>query len=156
MDDAVFVAVFHNGPLIFLDRYREAGGHAAGTGGFAQGGADPAGKFRVPVGGNQPPHRQVPLALIDQIIPLGNQVVQGAAADHASQHHAALAEGNAAVHTPGALGLLFIRVEGNVELLEVFNPFQGRHFLAGLPGNFHKSRILSHNLAPPYCAFFMA
>ena len=75
VDRAAFVAVLHDRPLVFLHRHGRPRRHAAGAGGFAQRRADPAGEFRIAVGGNEPLRRQVPPPLIYQIVPLGDEVI---------------------------------------------------------------------------------
>ena len=50
VDSAALVAVFYDGAFVLFHGHRVAGGHAAGAGGLAQSGADPAGKLRVAVG----------------------------------------------------------------------------------------------------------
>jgi hypothetical protein len=71
-------------------------------------------------------HGQIPLALIDQVVPLGDQVVQRAAAEHAAQLNAALAEGDAAVHAACALGLLLVGVQRDVKLVKIPDALLGR------------------------------
>ena len=156
VDDAVFIAVFHDSALILLDSHRIASGHAAGAGGLAQGGAHPGGELRIAVGGDEPFDRKIPLPLIHQIIPLGDEVVQRTAAGHAAQHHAALAEGHTAVHAAGALRLLFVLVQRQMKFVKIGDAFLRRQLGAGPPCDLHKSSRFSHCRHPPYCAFFMA
>ena len=155
---AGFIAIFYNGVLVLLHGNRAAGGVAAGAGSFAQSGAYPAGKLREAVGGAQAMYSQIPLALVDQVVPFGNQVVQRAAACHAANHHASLAERYAAIHAAGTLRLLFILRQRDVKFVKVLNAFFRRQLRAGLPGNFHKSCRFSHRLRLPYllAAFFIA
>ena len=126
MNGAALVTVFHDGALVFLDRDRVTRDVAAGAGRLAQGGADPARELRVSVRGDQSVHGQIPLALIDQVVPLGDQVVQRAAAEHAAQLNAALAEGDAAVHAACALGLLLVGVQRDVKLVKISDALLGR------------------------------
>ena len=126
MNGTALVTVFHDGALVFLDRDRVTRDVAAGAGRLAQGGADPARELRVSVRGDQPVHGQIPLALIDQVVPLGDQVVQRAAAEHAAQLNAALAEGDAAVHAACALGLLLVGVQRDVKLVKISDALLGR------------------------------
>ena len=149
VDGTTLIAVFHDGTLVLLDGHRVAGHMTAGAGGLAQGGADPAGKLGVAVCGNQAVYRQVPLALIDQIVPLGDEVIQRAAAEHPAQLHAALAKGYAAIHAACALGLLLVGVQRDVKLVKIANAFLGRQLQAGLPRNLDKSCRFSHGRLPP-------
>ena len=147
MNGAALVTVFHDGALVFFDRDRVTRDVAAGAGRLAQGGADPARELRVSVRGDQPVHGQIPLALIDQVVPLGDQVVQRTARCHAADHHAGLAEGHAAVHAAGGLGLLLLAGEPDVKLVEIFNALQRRDIRAGLARVIHKSSDLAHDPA---------
>ena len=100
MNPAFVPAAFHNRPLNQLDRNRRLidSQHARG---LARGRADAAGKLRKVIRRVKPPDCCLPPAVIDQIVPVGNQVI-----DRASR----MAEGNAAVHAAGALlALLFFR-----------------------------------------------
>ena len=126
MDRAALVAVFHDGTLVLLDSDRVAGDIAAGAGGFAQSGADPAGELWVAVRGNQAVYGQIPLALVDQVVPLRDQVIQRAAAEHTAQLDAALAEGDAAVHAACALGLLLVGMQRDVKLVKILDALLGR------------------------------
>ena len=144
------VPVLDDGVLVFLDGDGIAGGHAAGAGGLAQGGADPAGELRKTVGGGQAAQSQLPAALADQIVPLGDEVVQRATAGHAADHHAALAEGDAAVHAAGALDLLFVTMQRDMKFVEIGNAFFGRQLGAGLPRILHKACGCSHDTAASF------
>ena len=147
MEPASGVARFHNGVLVLAHGHAAAGHITAGAGGLAQGGTDPAGELREAVGGAQAVECQLPLALIDQVVPLGNQVVQRTARCHAADHHAGLAEGHAAVHAAGGLGLLLLAGEPDVKLVEIFNALQRRDIRAGLARVIHKSSDLAHDPA---------
>ena len=102
--------------------------------------------------------RQIPFALIDQVVPFRDQVVQRAAAGHAADHHAALAEGHAAVHAAGALGLLLILGQRQMKLVKILNALARRQLGAGLPRDFHKSCRFSHDFCLLYLLrpFFIA
>ena len=69
---AGFIAIFYNGVLVLLHGNRAAGGVAAGAGSFAQSGAYSAGKLREAVGGAQAMYSQIPLALVDKVVPFGD------------------------------------------------------------------------------------
>ena len=56
----LLVAVLYDGALVLFHGHRVAGGHAAGAGGLAQSGADPAGKLREAVGLDQAVYRPGP------------------------------------------------------------------------------------------------
>ena len=100
---AGFIAIFYNGVLVLLHGNRAAGGVAAGAGSFAQSRAYPAGKLREAVGGAQAMHSQIPLALVDQVVPLRDQVVQRTTQPLAMKHNTGLAKGHAAAQAAAAL-----------------------------------------------------
>ena len=82
MEPALGVARLHDGVFVLPDSDAAAGDVAAGAGGLTQGRADPARELRETVGGAQAAEGQLPFALIDQIVPLGDEVVQRAAGGH--------------------------------------------------------------------------
>ena len=149
---ALGVSRFHNGVLVFPDGNAAAGHIAAGAGRLAQGGADPAGELRETVGGFQAVERHLPLALINQVVPLRDQVVQRAAGGHAADHHARLAEGDAAVHAACRLGLLLLAGEPDVKFVKVFHALQRRYVRAGLARIIHKSCGLAHDVPLLTCS----
>ena len=122
-------ARFDDGKLVFLHRHRVAV-EAAGAGRLAQGGAHPPGKLREAVGLGEPGQGLAQVSGIDQIVPLRRQVVERAPDDHASQLHPGLAEGHAALHTPGRLTAALLLREHGVELVPVVDARQRR--LAGV------------------------
>ena len=71
-------------------------------------------------------YSQIPLALVDQVVPLRDQVIQRAAAEHTAQLDAALAEGDAAVHAACALGLLLVGMQRDVKLVKILDALLGR------------------------------
>ncbi len=69
--------------------------------GFAGRGADAAGELGEVVGGMQTANGALPTAVVGEVVPVGDEVVDGAAG---------VAEGNAAIHAAGTLlALLFFR-----------------------------------------------
>src|SRR5690606_23427091 len=86
-------ALVDNGVLDGLDAHRIVV-DVQGTGRLAGGGTHAAGELGEVVGGVQHFQRAMPILLVDQVVPVGNDVVDGTAAG---------AERNAAVHTAGAL-----------------------------------------------------
>ena len=101
-DPAVFPAVINDRALDVLDR---DGGlvHAEHARTFARRRAHAAGELREIICLVQPLQRFLPQSAIDEIVPLGNQVVNRAAAGHAADQLAGVAERNAAIHAPRAL-----------------------------------------------------
>ena len=152
MEPALGVARLHDGVFVLPDSDAAAGDVAAGAGGLTQGRADPARELRETVGGAQAAERQFPLALIDQIVPLGDEVVQRAAGGHAADHHARLAEGDAAVHAACRLGLLLLAGEPDVKFVKVFHALQRRYVRAGLARIIHKSCGLAHDVPLLTCS----
>ena len=150
------VGCLNDGVLVFAHGDAVAGHIPAGAGGLAQGGAHPAGKLREAVGGHQAVERKLPLAVVHQIVPLRDEVVQRAAGGHAADHHACLTEGHAAVHAAGGLRLLLLPREPDVELVKIFKALQRCNVRAGLARIIHKSCCLTHAAAPPYLCFCTA
>ena len=81
---------------------------------------------------------------VDQVVPLRDEIVQRTAGNHSSQLRPGLAEGHAALHTPGALALPLLLGERQMKLAKwrmlqwALRPV---HF--GVV-KFQKSRGLSH------------
>mmetsp|Transcript_23427 Transcript_23427/g.67264 ORF Transcript_23427/g.67264 Transcript_23427/m.67264 type:complete len:944 (+) Transcript_23427:2462-5293(+) len=86
------------------------------TGALAGGGADAASELGEVVGLQQPVQGLLPILLVDQLVPLGDQVAKWASAG------GRLAEWHAAVHAPGCLCLELLLVRLVVDLLEVRQP----------------------------------
>ena len=124
----------------------------AGAGRLTQGGTHPGGELRQAVGAAEADIRLFPVAVVHQIVDLRHQVVEGTAGGHAADHHPRLAEGDAAVHTPGPLLLLLLEGKGSVELVKGVNALQRRDGRPVLPLIFHKSCGLSHLPQPSFPA----
>jgi HAE1 family hydrophobic/amphiphilic exporter-1 len=56
-----------------------------------------------------------PLAPVDEVVPFRDEVVNRASRCHAGEEDSAMAEGDAAVHAPGSLGLDYVRVRGQAD-----------------------------------------
>src|SRR5512134_662145 len=110
---------------------------AAHAGAFAGSRTETAGKFRKVVRAVQRLQRVIPAATINEVVPLGNQVDDGAAG-------VPLAEGHAAVHTTGALDLEFVLGDGLVHLLPIEHAQLDRLPLRALAGVFHETLRVSH------------
>ena len=123
LDEMVLIAVFNQRQFVFLDGDRISV-CAAGAGSHAQTWADAAGKFRERGGLAQTRQRMLPVAAVNHIVPLRNQVVQRTAGVHAGELHTALAERHAAVHAACALLLPMLSIEGRVKFVKVFNAYQ--------------------------------
>ena len=89
---------------------------------FARRGADAAGELGEVVRLVQPLERFLPQPAIDEIVPLGNEVVDRATARHARQQRAGVAERNAAVHAPRALFLQLVLRHVKVKFHPVCDP----------------------------------
>jgi hypothetical protein len=86
-----------------LDRHRRLD-HAEHAGALAGGGADAAGELGEVVGLVQALERFLPATAVDEVVPLRDEVVDGAAAGHAGDDVPGVAERRAAVHAARALG----------------------------------------------------
>src|SRR5581483_7535288 len=98
---------------------------AEDAGALAGRGADPARELRKVVGLVQALERVLPLVAVDQVVPLGDQVVDGAARGHAGHQGARVAERDPAVHAARALGAELPLLHVEVELLPVRDPLAG-------------------------------
>jgi hypothetical protein len=124
-DPAVFPAVINDGHLDVLDR---DGGivHAEHAGTFARGRADATGELREIVRLVQAVKRLAPQAAIDEVVPFGNEIVDRAAAGHAADELAGVAERNPAIHAARALLLEVGLGHVQMKLLPVRDTFGGR------------------------------
>src|SRR5579863_266264 len=102
---------------------------------FARRRTDAAGKLGKVVGPVQPVDRLAPAPAINQIVPVGNDVAERAAA---------MAEGNAAIHAARALLLQLGIGQLEVVLAIVPNALGHRTPRVGLAIDLHEARDLSH------------
>ncbi|OSM07201.1 hypothetical protein MAIT1_03871 [Magnetofaba australis IT-1] len=79
--------------------------------------------------------RLFPAPFVGPIVPLRDQIAQGASA---------VTEGDAAVHTAGRLKLQLFRREGLIELLAVLQTFGDGALLGRLPLVVHEAGDLTH------------
>ena len=117
---------------------------AAGTRLFTQGGTHARGELGKAVGHFQTVVRLLPRAETDKVVPLGDQIVQRTARDHAADRQACLTERYAAVHATLALMLAIRFTDRGVELVIVFDTFFHGICRIILSFIFHKSVGISH------------
>jgi hypothetical protein len=98
---------------------------AEDAGAFAGSGADAAGEVGEVIGFMEAFEGFAPEAAVNEVVPFGDEVVDGTAGGHAAEEEAGVAEGNAAVHAAGALLAEFGFVEVQVELVPVADAFEG-------------------------------
>ncbi len=103
--------------------------------------ADPAGELGEAVGGVEGLQRALPLAAVDVVIEVGDDV---------SQRAAVMAEGHRAVHAAGALLLQLRRRHGQRELPPVADALLGWLVGRGLAGELLEAGDLAHDR--PYAA----
>ena len=96
----------------------------AGT--FARRGTNAAGELREVVRLVQTVEGFFPETAIDEVVPLGDKVVDRATAGHAADKFAGMAEWHAAVHAARALIAEFLLLHVNVEFLPVLRAFERR------------------------------
>ncbi len=108
-DPALFPTAVGDRLLDVLDGHRVLVDRE-GAGGLAGGGADAAGELREVVGRMQGGQRALPLAPVDEVVPVRDQVAEGTAA---------VAERHAAVHAAGALAARLVVRPLEVELVVV-------------------------------------
>src|SRR5690606_30570700 len=127
VDDGVLDRLDADGVVVDVQR----------AGGFAGRRADAAGELRKVVGGMQHVDGAAPVLVVDQIVPVRDDVV-----DRAAAH----AERDAAIHAARALHLgLFVR-QVQDELLVVLHPLRYRQIGFGQALVFKKSSDFSHDL----------
>src|SRR5450759_1548540 len=134
MDPAFVKSALHDIFLDLLDRDRRLI-DAQHTRRFAWRWTNPAGEFREIVGRVQLPHRFFPTPVIDEIVPIGNQVVDGTSC---------LAKGHATVHAAGTLGakLCFGKIE--IDLEPIVDALRNRTSRGKLARVFQESGVLTH------------
>ena len=143
LDPAVFPAVVNDAALDVLDGDgRRADAEHAGA--FARRGADASGELREVVRLVQTVERLLPEAAIDEVVPLGDEVVDGAAAGHAADELAGVAEGHAAIHAAPALLAEFRLGHVVVELTPVSRARQRRAVSGKFAGEFEESSGFAH------------
>ena len=114
----------------------------AGT--FARGRADTARKLGEIVCLVQSREGLLPQPAVDQVIPLGDQVADGAARRHAAEQRAGMAKRDAAIHAARALLLEFLHRHVQVKLLPVANAFRRRAVRRQLAFDLQKSSWFAH------------
>ena len=106
---------------------------------------------------DQPVYGLIPVALIHQIVPLRDQVVQRAAADTMPPSSIPLwQKGTPQSMQRAPWACCSSGVQRHMKFVKVLDAFLGRQFHAGLPLILHKSCRFSHDTLPPYFAFFIA
>ena len=108
--------------------------------GLAGRGAYPPGELGEVVRRVEYVERSLPLAAIDQVVPLGDQIAQRAAL---------VTEGHGAVHAPGPLAPGFLLSPVVVELGVVLHPVDGRALGRGHAGQLDEPRGLTHRRPLP-------
>src|SRR5262249_41677970 len=112
---------------------------------FARRRTDAAGELREVVGLMQAIERLTPQSAINKIVPLRNEVIDGAAGGHALQDRAGVTERHAAVHAASALGTQLLHVGVLVELGPIVNALRRLPHQRQLAWKFEKSRWLTHS-----------
>ena len=111
---------------------------------FARRRADAAGELREVVGHVQAVERFAPQPAIDEVVPLGDHVVDRAACGHAADQLARVAERHAAVHAAGALLAQALLFQVRVELVPVADALERRAVDGKFAQVFDESGWLAH------------
>ena len=111
---------------------------------FAGCGANAAGEFGEVVRLVQTIERFLPEPAIDEIVPLGNEVVDRAAARHAADEPAGVAIRNAAVHATRRLLAQLAVVSVRVKLVPIRDAFHRVAIERQLTGEFEESCRFGH------------
>src|SRR5579859_2149815 len=117
-----------------LDRYRGLVDpkHASS---FAGGGTNAAGELRKVIGRVQDADRRTPAIAINEIVPIGNDVVQRAAG---------VAERHPAIHAASTLGADLVFAEVLIDLEPIVDPFGYRTALRRFPRVLDKAGHFTH------------
>ena len=106
---------------------------------FTRGRAQTSGEVGKVVGGMQPLDRLRPVAPVDQVVPLGNQVPKRAAL---------VAKRNPTVHAPGSLMLSIFDRKRLIDLFPVAQPHVHRAAAGKLPVELQESGDITHGTPP--------
>ena len=133
--------VIDDGALDHLDRDRRFidSEHARG---LARSGADPPGELGKIVGGMQHAHRRAPPVAIDQIVPVGNDVVE---------RTAGVAERHAAIHAASALFTQLFFRKILIDFKPIIDPLGHWPARSQFPRVIHEAGRLTH-VAPAQAA----
>ena len=149
-DPAVLVALVDDRDFDVLDRDGRLV-HPEHAGALARGGADAAGELREVIGLVEAFQCFAPEAAVDEVVPLGDQVVDRAAAGHPADELARVAERHAAVHAAGALFLELLVGVMVVDLLPVADAGEGIAVRREFALVFDKSGRFSHGAEGVWC-----
>src|ERR1035438_9633882 len=96
--------------------------------------------------------RFLPQPAVNEVVPLRNEVVDGAAGGHAVQQSAGVTKRDAAIHAAGSLLAELRLVQVQMELVPIANALQGRAVQRQLAQVFDKACGFAHKmpLAAPY------
>jgi hypothetical protein len=139
MNPSFVPGALHHAAFDQLDRDgRLIDGQHAGS--LARRGTDAAGELREVVGRMQAPDGILPAAVVDEVVPIGDEVVHRATG---------VAEGHAAIHAAGALFALLLLGKRLVDLLPVAQPVFDLAAGGLLPLNLEKTSDLTHAAPAP-------
>ena len=134
VDDRAFDGLDGDGVVVDVER----------AGGFARRRTDAPRELREIVGRVQIARGLFPVALIDEVVPVRDLVVDRAAGRAGRDRAGAVAIGNAAIHAARGLVARFLLGQGNDELVEMLHALGDRGVLAVMPFDFEKTRDLAH------------
>ena len=143
LQPAIFPGAIHNGAFDGLDGDRVVV-DVEGAGGLARGGADAAGELGEIVGRVQVARGFFPVALIDEVVEIGDLVVDRAARRARRHRTGAVAIGNAAIHAARSLILGVLLAQRNDEFAVVLHALGDRRVLAFIAVDLEKTCDLAH------------
>ena len=117
---------------------------AEDAGAFTGGGADSSGEFREVIGFVESVEGFPPESAIYEVVPLGDEIVDRAAAGHAADEGASVAEWCAAVHAASTLLAEFFVGEGEVEFIPIVDAIDWCDFAFYFAEIFNKACWFSH------------
>jgi hypothetical protein len=114
------------------------------AGAFAGCWADSTREFGEIVGFVKSVEGFAPESTIDQIVPFGNQVINRAAASHATNQRSGMAEGRTTVHASSSLIAELVIGHGQVKFVPIVNAIEWCDFAFDFAQVFNKSGWLAH------------
>ena len=141
------VGVLNDGQLVALRPHRISV-QIAGAGRLAQARADPSCELRKITGLHQAVICFLPVAQIQEIVPLRHHILQWTTGHHTAQHLARLTERHAACHASGPLFLLLRLRQRGMKFIEMPDTLQGRLRSRILTFVIQKACWFSHDRTP--------
>ena len=143
LDPTLFESMVDDRTFDVLDRDRRiSNSQDART--LARGGANPSGELRKIVRLVQTIECLAPVTAIDQIVPFGNQVIDGTSRRHSRHQRTGVTERNSTIHASRTLRPQFFFGHVLVKFIPIENPQSRIKFAGGLALKLFKTGRLAH------------